>query len=520
MDEKNGRGPERLVVCFVGSSSLFPLCRPSSSRQEEAAYLSFRCLVARHERLTGKSVFVHLKLVQWQSGFRREHRPIGYGKEMTAVRMVDLILAKRSHKDHSRREIDFIINGIMDGSIPDYQLSAWLMAVCWQGMTVSETAELTDAMCHSGEVMDLSEIGPLVADKHSTGGVGDKTTIVFVPLLAAAGVPMAKLSGRGLGHTGGTIDKLEAIPGFSCDLSIEKFKRQVKEIGMAIGGQTQDLAPADGKIYALRDVTATVESLPLIVASILSKKFAAGSNLIILDVKCGRGAFMDTQEKAKELADTMAKVGHILKKPITAVVTDMEQPLGMAVGHTVEVMEAISTLKGEGPQDLKELCLELGSLALTKAHPGKTAHEARAELEQLIKSGKALDSLRTLIKHQGGNPDIIEKPELMPTAKIKRDYAVAGKGTKWIKHIDGRKVAEACKLMGAGRIKKGDPINLAVGVVLKGKVGSELEGGFPVATIHADSEEQYEAAAGKLDEAFTYSDEPVDTPPLILGQAS
>lgn len=437
------------------------------------------------------------------------------------VRMVDLILAKRSNQEHSRAEIDFIIQGIMDGSIPEYQLAAWLMAVCWQGMTIDETAHLTDAMCKSGEVLDLSSIGPLVADKHSTGGVGDKTTIVFVPLMAAAGIPMAKLSGRGLGHTGGTIDKLEAIPGFKCDLSIEQFIRQVKEIRMAIGGQTQDLAPADGKIYALRDVTATVESLPLIVASVLSKKFAAGANLIILDVKCGRGAFMDTDKKATDLAAMMAAVGKKLNRPITAVVTDMEQPLGMAVGHTVEVMEAIETLKGGGPDDLRELCLALGSLALTKAGKAKSEEAARQELDRLMKSGEALESLRVLIKHQGGDAAVIEKPELMPTAKHQFPYLPPdSNGARWIKHIDGRKIAEACKLMGAGRMKKGDPINLAVGVVLKGKVGSKIDSGQPVCIVHADSEEQFNLAKSKLDEAFSYSSEPVSKPAIIKGQAS
>lgn len=436
------------------------------------------------------------------------------------MRMVDLILAKRSGREHTKAEIDFLIKGVTDASIPDYQLSSWLMAVCWQGMTPDETALLTDAMCHSGAVLDLSSIGPLAADKHSTGGVGDKTTLVFVPLLAAAGIPMAKLSGRGLGHTGGTIDKLDAIPGFKTDLSIEQFINQVKEIGMAIGGQTQELAPADGKIYAMRDVTGTVESIPLIAASVMCKKIAAGANLIILDVKCGRGAFMENEEKATELAKEMVAVGHRLKRPVTAVVTDMEQPLGMAVGHTLEVIEAIETLKGGGPADLQELCMELGSLALIRAEKCHTGAEARKILRDLMESGKALDSFRTLIKAQGGDVNIIENHALMPTAKHKFEFLVPGTGKKWVEHLDGRKVAEACKLMGAGREKKGDPINLAVGVVLRDKVGAQVEGGRPIADVYADSKEQFEAASAKLAEAFTFSDKPVKAPAIVRASVS
>ena len=431
------------------------------------------------------------------------------------MRMVDLILAKRSGKAHSQEEIAWIIDGVMKETINDYQLAAWLMAVCWQGMTLEETTWLTDAMTRSGQLLDLSEIGPVVGDKHSTGGVGDKTTIVFAPLLAAAGIPMAKLSGRGLGHTGGTLDKLEAIPGFSVDLSIEQFIRQVKEVGAAIGGQTAELAPADGKIYALRDVTATVESVPLIVGSVLCKKIAAGANLIILDVKCGRGAFMDTEAKAAELASILAEVGKRLNRPVTAVVTDMEQPLGYAVGHTLEVMEAIDTLRGAGPPDLVELCLVLGSLALVSCGKFDSDEQAREHLSRLLSNGQALEKFRELIKAQGGDASVVDNPSIMPQAKLKHDLLVPGTGKQWIKHIDGRKVAEACKLMGAGRTQKSDPINLAVGVVLKGKVGTELDGGQPVATIYADSEQEYQLALAQLKEAIIYSDSPVAVPPVV-----
>lgn len=431
------------------------------------------------------------------------------------MRMVDLILAKRAGREHTRHEIEFLIDGIMSESIPDYQLAAWLMAVCWRGMSMDETAWLTDAMCRSGEVLDLSSIGPVAADKHSTGGVGDKTTLVFVPLMAAAGVPMAKLSGRGLGHTGGTIDKLEAIPGFNCSLTIDQFIKQVKETGMAIAGQTQDLAPADGKIYALRDVTGTVESIPLIAASVMSKKLAAGANLIILDVKCGRGAFMDTEEKAHELARTMVEVGKRLNRPVTAVVTDMEQPLGNAVGHTLEVIEAVETLKGNGPPDLQELCLSLGSLALTRSGKCKSDEESRKELTRLIESGAALEMFRKLIIAQGGDARAVDDYELMPQANHEFDLLAPGTGQRWVKHIDGRKVAEACKIMGAGRTRKGDAINMAVGVVLTAKVGSVLQGGEQLAVVYADSEGEYDAALPLLTEAFTFSDQPVAAPNII-----
>lgn len=431
------------------------------------------------------------------------------------TRMIDLILGKRQGHEHTKEQITFLVNGIMDGSIPDYQLSSWLMAVCWQGMSLDETALLTDAMCHSGQVLDLTALGKVVGDKHSTGGVGDKTTLVFVPMLACAGIPMAKLSGRGLGHTGGTIDKLEAIPGFNVDLKTEDFVKQVTKIGMAIGGQTAELAPVDGKIYALRDVTGTVESIPLIAASVMSKKLAAGANLIILDVKCGRGAFMETEAKAIELAKTMSAVGRILKRPVLAVVTDMEQPLGRAVGHTLEVIEAIETLKGNGPDDLHELCIELGALALIEAGKAKTKEEAVKTLEDLLKSGKALAAFGELIEAQGGDKRVLTDYSLMPQAKHKKDFVIPGTGKKWLKHIDGRKIAEAAKVMGAGRTKKGDPINLAVGIVLKAKCGDMLNGGDAICEVHFDAEKDYDAACLKLAQAFTYSDSEVAKPKLI-----
>jgi pyrimidine-nucleoside phosphorylase len=440
----------------------------------------------------------------------------GSKERVFAVRMVDLIIKKRNGGEHTKEEIDFLIETITDPeTYRDYQLSAWLMAVCWRGMSMDETAYLTDGMCRSGEMLDLSAVGPVVGDKHSTGGVGDKTTIVFVPMLAAAGIPMAKLSGRGLGHTGGTLDKLEAIPGFNINLSTRDFVKQVKEIGAAVGGQTQDLAPADGLMYALRDVTGTVESIPLIAASVMSKKIASGANLIILDVKCGAGAFMDTQERAVELARTMVEVGWRLKRPVTAVVTDMEQPLGNAVGHTLEIAEAIDTLKGHGPADLCELCLALGSLAMVQAGKSDDEATARKQLEEIIASGKGLAKLAELIERQGGNPAVIDNYKLMPQAALTHEVVMPGNKARWISRLNGKTVAEGCKLMGAGRSKKGDPINLAVGVVMKGKVGSKIEAGAPIATIYGDSREMIELAESKIHEAIQYADSAVEVPPVV-----
>lgn len=437
------------------------------------------------------------------------------------MRMVDVILAKRAGNEHSKEEIDFIIDGIMQGSIPDYQLSSWLMAVCWRGLSDKETAWLTDGMCKSGDVLDLSSVADLIGDKHSTGGVGDKTTLVFVPLLAAAGIPMAKLSGRGLGHTGGTIDKLEAIPGFQTSLGKDEFIKQVKDVSMAIGGQTAELAPADGKIYALRDVTGTVESIPLIAASIMSKKLAAGANLIILDVKAGKGAFMDTVDKAKELATTMVAVGKTLGRPVTAVVTDMEQPLGNAVGHTVEVIEAIETLKGKGPKDLQELCLSLGAMALVSAGKEKDEKTAREKLQKLIDDGVALEYFKKLVTAQGGDAKVVDDYSIMPTAKHTFELkAEQNGGSKWVEHLDGRQIAEGLKLMGAGRVKKGDPIDLSVGVVLKAKVGSEVKSGDSLATVYAVSEEQFNSVKDKLLSAYRFSSKPVPELPLVKASVS
>jgi pyrimidine-nucleoside phosphorylase len=433
------------------------------------------------------------------------------------MRMVDLIIAKRTGAEHADEELEFIVNGVATDAIPDYQITAWLMAVCLRGMSLREAAKLTDLMAKSGTILDLSEVGPYVIDKHSTGGVGDKTTLVFVPLVAAAEVPVAMLSGRGLGHTHGTLDKLEAIPGFKTNLSTKHFKDQLKRIGMAIGAQTKEFAPVDGKLYALRDVTGTVESIPLIAASVLSKKIAAGANVIVIDVKAGSGAFMRTDAQALELAETLHAIGAKLNRAITCIVTDMNQPLGTAVGHSLEVIETIETLKGRGPSDLVELCLILGALALTKAKRAKDEIEAREILSDLLRSGAALEKFKQLIEAQGGDARVIDDYSLLPQAPTK--HAVVSQHQNgshlWVKGINGRKVSSACELMGAGRVKKGEPIDLAVGVELNTKVGDQVISGKPIATIYGTSAEQCRLAAVELELAYSFSEEPVVRSKLI-----
>lgn len=429
------------------------------------------------------------------------------------ARFVDLIYKKRMGGEHTAEEIQQIVKGVTAGDIPDYQLSAWLMAVCLKGMSLDETAYLTDAMVKSGDIMDLSSIGEYVIDKHSTGGVGDKTTIVLAPMLASAGVPIAKLSGRGLGHTGGTIDKLEAIPGFNTSIPTDKFLEQVKKQGIAIGGQTAKLAPADGIIYALRDVTATVDSIPLIAASVLSKKIASGSNVIILDVKYGTGAFMKTVEEATELAEAMVEIGKRLNKHITCVVTSMEQPLGRAVGHSLEVIESIETLKGQGPKDLSELCLTLGAVALTKAKIVSNIEEGKKLLADNFKNGKAVEKFKELIVAQNGDPSVVDDYSQFKPAKIKNEYKATKSG--YLSKCDALTIAKACKVLGAGRDKKGDPINMAVGILVHKKVADKVQEGDVLLEIYADDEAQLKQSIEMLQNAFEIVDKPVDKPRLI-----
>ena len=417
------------------------------------------------------------------------------------MRIVDLIEKKKNGKVHSREEIKFLINSLMDGSAHDYQISAWLMAVYFKGLTEEETAYLTEEIIKSGEVIDFGDLTDSIVDKHSTGGVGDKVTITLIPLLAAAGVPVAKLSGKGLGHTGGTIDKLESIPNFNTQLNIQDLITQVKKINVAIGAQTQNLTPADGKLYALRDVTATVDSMPLIASSVVSKKIASGAKNIILDVKYGSGAFMKTPEDAVELSRLMVNIGKILNKSITAVITSMEEPLGRAVGNSLEIIESIEFLKGNiKTGDVAELTYSFASIALLQLGLFETQQDAKKHLIELVESGKALQKFKELIAEQGGNSEIVDNYDLfdLPAYKVECESKKCG----YVQKIDAYKVAYACKLLGAGRDRKTDPIDYSVGVYLNKKSGEEVNKGDVLYTIYSNNEEKTKLAQKYCDEAF------------------
>lgn len=429
------------------------------------------------------------------------------------MRAVDIIAKKRAGEELTREEINFFINGFTRGDIPDYQAAAWLMAVVWRGMTDDETTELTLAMARSGEMLDLSDIAPIVVDKHSTGGVGDKTTIAVGPLVTAAGLPMAKMSGRALGFSGGTLDKLESIPGYKVPLRRQEFLQQLRGVGLVVAGQTGNLVPADGKLYALRDVTATVESVPLIASSIMSKKIASGANAIVLDVKVGSGAFMHTISSAVELAEKMVTIGKSLDRKIAAVVSDMNQPLGQAVGNALEVAEAIATLQGEGPADFTEHCMTIASHLLMLGQKAEDIGEARAILQQLIESGAASQQFRRWIEAQGGDPAVADDPTLMPQADVVRDVAVPREGV--IAGINALDVGLTTVMLGAGREKKRDPIDHSVGIVFGPKVGAEVAAGDRLFTVYAANEEGFEKARQRLLNAYTWSDESVEPPPLI-----
>jgi len=420
------------------------------------------------------------------------------------VRIVDLIDKKKHGGVHSKEEITFLINSLMDGSAADYQITAWLMAVYFNGMTDDETAYLTEAIIKSGEIINLGEISKQVVDKHSTGGVGDKVTLTLIPLLAACGIPVAKLSGRGLGHTGGTIDKLESIPNFNTNLSIEKFLEQVNKIGVAIAAQTQKLTPADGKLYALRDVTSTIDSMPLITSSVVSKKIAAGAENIILDVKCGSGAFMKTPQDAIKLSELMVKTGKKLNKSIVAVVTSMEEPLGRAIGNSLEVIESIEFLKGNTQGDLTDLTYEFGAIALVQVGKFDDSNKAKEYLKSVVDSGKALDKLKELIEAQGGNPDVVNDYSKFPQPKFKVEILAEKNG--FIKKIDAYKIAYACKLLGAGREKKTDDIDYSAGVYLNKKHGEYCVKGDLLYTIYSNNEFKINDAKSLCDDAFELSD--------------
>ncbi|HEY8804651.1 MAG TPA: pyrimidine-nucleoside phosphorylase [Clostridium sp.] len=402
------------------------------------------------------------------------------------MRMVDVISKKRDGKELTTEEINFFIEGYTKGTIPDYQASALAMAIYFQDMNDRERADLTMAMVNSGETIDLSEIEGIKVDKHSTGGVGDTTTLVLAPLVAALDIPVAKMSGRGLGHTGGTIDKLESISGFHVEITNDQFIQLVNRDKVAVIGQTGNLTPADKKLYALRDVTGTVNSIPLIASSIMSKKIAAGANAIVLDVKTGAGAFMKTDKDAENLAHAMVQIGNNVGRKTMAIISDMSQPLGFAIGNALEVKEAIDTLKGEGPEDLTELVLTLGSQMVVLAKKAKTLEEARKMLLEVIKNGKALDKFKVFIKNQGGDSSIVDNPEKLPQAKYKIDVPARISG--FVSNMVADEIGIAAMLLGAGRATKEDKIDLAVGLMLRKKVGDRVEKGDALVTIYANRE--------------------------------
>ncbi|MED4785459.1 pyrimidine-nucleoside phosphorylase [Bacillus atrophaeus] len=402
------------------------------------------------------------------------------------MRMVDIIIKKQNGKELTSEEIQFFVNGYTDGSIPDYQASALAMAIFFQDMTDRERADLTMAMVNSGETIDLSAIEGIKVDKHSTGGVGDTTTLVLAPLVAALDVPVAKMSGRGLGHTGGTIDKLEAIEGFHVELSKDEFIKLVNRDKVAVIGQSGNLTPADKKLYALRDVTGTVNSIPLIASSIVSKKIAAGADAIVLDVKTGAGAFMKTDEDAVNLAKAMVRIGNNVGRQTMAVISDMSQPLGFAIGNALEVKEAIDTLKGEGPEDLHELVLTLGSQMVVLAKKAATLDEAREKLIEVMKNGKALEKFKDFLKNQGGDSSVVDDPSKLPQAAYKIDVPAKEAGV--VSEIVADEIGVAAMLLGAGRATKEDDIDLAVGIMLRKKVGDKVEKGEALVTLYANRE--------------------------------
>lgn len=416
------------------------------------------------------------------------------------MNMVELIRKKREGAELSRPEIEAFVKGIVAEEIPDYQLSAWLMAAFLRGLTLDETTELTRAMAESGETLDLSGIPGFKVDKHSTGGVGDKVTLVLAPLVASTGLIVAKLSGRGLGHTGGTVDKLEAIPGFRTSLTTEEFFEQLRTIGVAIAGQTQNLAPADKRLYALRDVTATVDSIPLIVASVLCKKIASGADVIVLDVKYGSGAFMATREDGQALAHQLVEVGRRLNRSVSVLLSDMDQPLGIAVGHSLEVEEAIATLKGQGPADLLEVTLAIGAMQLVSADRVETLEEGKTLLRHQIDSGKALIKLREMILAQGGDAGVIERPELMPGAAKTLEIHATQDG--FVSELEALSVGEAVRVLGGGRLSKSDVLDLGVGVKLLKKRGDAVKQGDTLAVLYYNDDARAQSAREHLERAY------------------
>ncbi|GAP20046.1 thymidine phosphorylase [Leptolinea tardivitalis] len=434
------------------------------------------------------------------------HRPL---------RAVDIIIKKRDGLSLSKEEIDFFIKGYTAGEIPDYQASALLMAILLRGMTDQEATDLTMAMAHSGEILDLSPILGNAVDKHSTGGVGDKTTLVVEPVVATCGLKVAKMSGRGLGFSGGTLDKLESIPGYRVNLSRQEFLDQVSRIGIVLSGQSADLAPADGKLYALRDVTGTVPSIPLIASSIMSKKIAAGAHTIVLDVKTGNGAFMETLDDARKLARLMVSIGRLSGRKVIALLSDMNQPLGCAVGNALELAEAIDTLHGGGPHDFREHCLEAAGYLLVASGKSASLAEAKSMAARALSDDSAFEKFRLLVQAQGGDIRVVDDPSLLPKAAVIETIRAEQAG--WISGIHARVIGETVITLGGGRARKTDSIDHSVGVVVHVKVGDQVEAGQPLVTIHAKNQADLGIAKDRILSAISWSDRKTESLPLFYG---
>jgi len=431
------------------------------------------------------------------------------------MRAVDIIAKKRDHGELSRQEINFFIRGFTRGEIPDYQAAAWAMAVLLNGMTPRETTDLALAMAYSGGVLDLSGVVPLAVDKHSTGGVGDKVSLVVAPLVAACGLPVGKMSGHGLDFSGGTLDKLESIPGFRTDLTTEEFISQLRSIGLVLTGQTLELAPADGRLYALRDVTATVPSIPLIASSVMSKKIAAGAPAILLDVKVGLGAFIADLEEARSLAELMVSIARQAGRRAVALLSDMNQPLGFAVGNALELREAIETLQGGGPPDFREHCLVVAGHMLALGGAADDELHGRSRAEKALHNGQAWERFRALVAAQGGDVSCIEDPKRLPTARFIRQFMAPQAG--YLSQIHARLVGEATVILGSGRERKGDPIDHAVGVIIHRKVGDKVDAGDLLFTVHANDENLLETAGKEILAAHRWSETSVEPLPLFYG---
>ena len=429
------------------------------------------------------------------------------------MRAVDIIIKKRDKQQLTSQEIDFFVQGFTNGDIPDYQASAFAMAVLLNGMTPFETADLTLAMARSGQVLDLSKVVDIVVDKHSSGGVGDKTSISVMPMVAACGLPVGKMSGRGLGFSGGTLDKLESIPGYRVNLTTDEFKKQLKEKGIVLTGQSMDLAPADGKMYALRDVTGTVPSMPLIASSIMCKKIAGGANAIVLDVKTGLGAFMQTLDEARELAELMVDIGRLAGRKTVALLSDMNQPLGGAVGNALEMIEAIEMLRGGAPADYREHCYHVAAHVLVAGQRAKTLEEGRAMAEKAVADGSALETLRVLVQAQGGDVSYVDDVSKFERAKYVEVVNAPRSG--FISQVHARSVGEASVALGAGRAKKTDSIDHAVGFIILKKVGDQVQEGEPLFEIHANDTVKLEEARKAVLSAHQFSDDFVSPLPLF-----